>query len=135
MTTLLKDNFKFTCHGSPVVYTAWRLPDDRYELTWPTTSPYALGKTTYSTADLQIHMACWDCKILDDTTDNLLAAIKQFTIDTGASVFICDGGYEVYYDSCDWPYKAATDEKLVEVMGAVRVLAEAMLQDASVGIA
>lgn len=48
--------------------------------------------------------------------------IKQFTKDTGASVFICDGVYEVYYCGPDEPVKVDSDEQLVKVMDAVRVL-------------
>ena len=54
----------------------------------------------------------------------LLEKMKSFTKDTGASIFICDGNYEVYYD-CDFPAKASTDEQLEKLMEAFKLIDDA----------
>jgi hypothetical protein len=54
--------------------------------------------------------------------ETMLEAIKDFTISTGASVFIDGGEYEIFFGDFDNPFKAATDAEMWRLMEAIGVL-------------
>jgi len=60
--------------------------------------------------------------LLDADADNLLDAIKSFTLSTGASVSINEGAYEVYWAGFDNPFKADNDHDMINLMESINVL-------------
>jgi hypothetical protein len=61
-----------------------------------------------------------------ETQETMLEAIKDFTISTGASVFINEGTYEVYCFGLNSPFKAATDAEMWKLIEAVEMLEGAL---------
>jgi hypothetical protein len=61
--------------------------------------------------------------------ETMLEAIKDFTLSTGASVFINEGTYEVYCFGLNNPFKAATDDMMHRLMEAISLLHEASLDN------
>jgi hypothetical protein len=64
-----------------------------------------------------------------ETQETMLEAIKDFTLSTGASVFINEGTYEVYCFGLNSPFKAATDDMMHRLMEAISLLHEASLDN------
>jgi hypothetical protein len=102
---------------------------ETYHVTWKgcnTGAYYSISSVAES-----VLKGTW--KIISSTpiTTTLLEKLKQFTLDTGASVFIDDGQYEVYFDAsritvCGNPAKAASDEELEKIVDAILTLNKAV---------
>jgi hypothetical protein len=68
-----------------------------------------------------------DCGEYDGSPQEaLLDAIKDFTLSTGASVFINEGTYEVHCFGLNSPFKADNDHNMINLMEAIIVLEGAM---------
>lgn len=85
-------------------------------------------KATFSEGNMYDQYGCIEqCTdtqetLLDADADNLLDAIKSFTLSTGSSVFINEGAYEVYWAGFDNPFKADNDHDMINLMESIGML-------------
>ena len=72
-----------------------------------------------------------DCPLCSEGGETVLEDIKMFTQLTGASVFISDGKFELFYGDFDHPAHAECDIHMSELMDAVTLLHHASFQQPS----
>lgn len=125
----LPDKFKFTCPNDSTVFTA-TLESELYEVTWPVGGENF--STTYCAHTVEDHISGCLWKIVEETPEQChgkqivsLQDIQEFCKECSAEITFAyihgEPHYDVFYSGSEIA-QAESDEGLVEIMKAIRVL-------------
>lgn len=120
----LPDTFKFRRFSTGEYLTATRFDSGCFLVSSNPTCTIDNLYYAQKTVEDNINYGLWCLQY--SKPNNALEDLKKFTEETGSSIFIIDGKYQVSKNNCGIIAYANSDEDLVKLMDAIRTLEKAL---------